>query len=113
MNNEIYLCLLFGTILHNLVNGPEGHKAIERIEDMEIDVTTSEIQHTAYAKIKAQISCAATAQLISAFVMLHGQYHASATYIQSFKHLAFFCDNTDRFVSDLVGNPNCWFSHAI
>ena len=23
-----------------------------------------------------------------------------------------FCDCTGRFVSDLVGIPNCWFSHA-
>ena len=23
-----------------------------------------------------------------------------------------FCGCTARFVSDLVGNPNCWFSHA-
>ena len=32
--------------------------------------------------------------------------------IQSFKLLAKFCDCTAWFVSDLVGNPNCWFSHA-
>ena len=29
-----------------------------------------------------------------------------------FKLLAFFCDCTAWFVSDLVENPNCWFSHA-
>ena len=29
-----------------------------------------------------------------------------------FKLLAFFCDCTGQFVSDLVGNPNCWFSHV-
>ena len=23
-----------------------------------------------------------------------------------------YCDSTARFVSDLVGNPNCWFCHA-
>ena len=32
--------------------------------------------------------------------------------IHKFKILGFFCDCTGRFVSDLVGNPNCWFSHA-
>ena len=37
-----------------------------------------------------------------------------ATYIQSFKLLVFFCDSTDRSVSDLAGNPNCWSrSHAM
>ena len=30
----------------------------------------------------------------------------------SLQHLARFCDCTVWFVSDLVGNPNCWFSHA-
>ena len=32
--------------------------------------------------------------------------------MQNFKILAFFCDCTAWFVSDLVRNPNCWFSHA-
>ena len=32
--------------------------------------------------------------------------------IQNFKPLAIFCACTARFVSDLVRNPNCWFSHA-
>ena len=32
--------------------------------------------------------------------------------IQSFKLLALFCDCTAWFVSHLVGNPSCWFSHA-
>ena len=31
-------------------------------------------------------------------------------YNQNFKLLACFCDCTGQFVSDLVGNPNCWFS---
>ena len=30
--------------------------------------------------------------------------------IQNFQPLAFFCDCTGRFVSDLFGNLNCWFS---
>ena len=29
-----------------------------------------------------------------------------------FKILGFFCDCTSWFVLDLVGIPNCWFSHA-
>ena len=29
-----------------------------------------------------------------------------------FKLLAFFCDSTGWFVSDLVGNLDCWFSHG-
>ena len=32
--------------------------------------------------------------------------------IFSFKLLALCCDHTALIVSDLVGNPNCWFSHA-
>ena len=32
--------------------------------------------------------------------------------IRNFNLLAIFCECTARFVSDLVGNPNCWFSHA-
>ena len=32
--------------------------------------------------------------------------------MQNFKILAFFCDCTAWFVSDLARNPNCWFSHA-
>ena len=34
------------------------------------------------------------------------------TYIQSFNLLVLFCDCTAWFVTDLVMNPNCWFSHA-
>ena len=30
-------------------------------------------------------------------------------YVKKFKHLAFVCENSDRFMADLVGNPNCWF----
>ena len=29
------------------------------------------------------------------------------------KFLAFFCDSTGRFVSDLVENPEDWFSHVV
>ena len=33
-------------------------------------------------------------------------------YFRTFKLIAYFCDRKGQFVSDLVGNPNCWFSHA-
>ena len=33
-------------------------------------------------------------------------------FLYKYKNYAkFFCACTARFVSDLVGNPNCWFSH--
>ena len=34
------------------------------------------------------------------------------TYFRNFKLLAFFCDCTDRFVSDMVGNPEDRFSRV-
>ena len=49
-------------------------------------------------------------QLLS--FLLHGLYNSSSTYTQNFKLLALFCDCTDHFVSDLIGNINCWFFHA-
>ena len=33
-------------------------------------------------------------------------------YIRNFQILGHFFDCTGQFVSDLVGNPNSWFSHA-
>ena len=36
--------------------------------------------------------------------------YTSSTYIQNFKIRAFFCDCTEWFVSDLVGNPEDRFS---
>ena len=75
-------------------------------------MTTSENQQFAYAKNKDTdqlcSNCAVTAQLISAFV-----FATPIVPFQSFKLVAFFCDSTDRSVSDLVGNPNCWFSHKM
>ena len=66
-----------------------------------------------YAKTKAQISCAVTAQLISAFVFatrivqllfyLYRKLQDSCVYL---------CDCTDWFVSDLVGNPDDQFSRV-
>ena len=62
-----------------------------------------ENQQFAYAKTKAHISYAVTTQLNNAFVF--------ATRIVKFLFLLkVTC--TDRFVSDLVGNQNGWFSHA-
>ena len=37
---------------------------------------------------------------------------SSSSSIQNFKLLAIFCNCTDRFVSDLVGNPLDHFSHV-
>ena len=60
-------------------------------------------------KTKAQINCALTAKLISAFVFasyslyfLYPKFHASTTHI--------ICDRTARLVSELVGNPEDRFS---
>ena len=39
-------------------------------------------------------------------------YYSSSTYIHSVKLLALCCDCTVWFMSDLVRNPNCWFSQA-
>ena len=39
--------------------------------------------------------------------------NSSSTYIQNFKHLAFSCDCTGWFVSDLVGNPEDQFSRVM
>ena len=33
--------------------------------------------------------------------------------LENFKLLACFCDCTGSFVSDLVGNTKCWFSHSV
>ena len=62
----------------------------------------------AYAKTKAHISCAVTAQLISAFVF--GTQIVQSLYF--LKPLANFCGCTARFVSDLVENPEYNFLRA-
>ena len=68
----------------------------------------------AYAKTKAQISCAVIAHLISGFVFATRivQSHSSFTYNQNFKILAFTCGCIGRFVSDLVRNPEDSFSRV-
>ena len=57
--------------------------------------------------------CSNCTALISTFGFAKPNYPSSATYIQSLKLQVLFCESTDRSVSDLVGNPNCWFSHAM
>ena len=68
-------------------------------------------QQTVYAKTMAQNSCGGTAQLIRAFIFAsHILQYLSL--IQNFKLIASICDCTASFMSDLVGIPNCWCSHA-
>ena len=47
--------------------------------------------------------------------LLHMQKQKRSTiplaYSQTFKHLALFCDCPDRFMLNLVGKPEDWFSH--
>ena len=64
----------------------------------------------AYAKTKPQISCAVTAQLISAFVFATWIVQSLYFLNPNFKPLAIFCDFPARFVWDLVGNPEDRFS---
>ena len=61
------------------------------------DKMSRDMRIFAHAKTKTQISCAATAQLFSDFVLL-GQF-------LNFKLLAICCNCIGRYVSDLVGNP--------
>ena len=39
--------------------------------------------------------------------------YMESTIPKNWQPLAIFCACTARFVSDLVGNPNCWFSHTM
>ena len=65
----------------------------------------------AYAKTKMQISFAVTAKLISLFVFATWIVQSLFYLNPNFKPLAIFCGFTAWFVSDLVGNPEDWFSH--
>ena len=58
-------------------------------------------------KTKRQISCAVTAQLISTFAFVKHIVQFLFYLCTKFQASSFIL-----FVSDLVGNPNCWFSHA-
>ena len=64
----------------------------------------------AYAKTKAQISCAVTAQLIRAFVFATHIVPFLFYLYPNFMILAFFSVCISKFVSDLVGNPKDLFS---
>ena len=58
---------------------------------------------------QTQISFVVTAKLIIAFVF--AIRIVQSLYFLDFKSLAIFCNCTARFVLDLVGNPEDWFSH--
>ena len=66
----------------------------------------------AYAKTKAQISFGVTAKLISAFVFATWIVQFLFFLNPKFQVLACFCDCTCWFVSDLVRNPEDWFSRV-
>ena len=57
----------------------------------------------AYAKTKAQIS---------AFVFATWIVQPLFFLLRNLKLPTIICDCTGWYVLDLVGNPNCWFSHA-
>ena len=66
-------------------------------------------------KIKVQISCTVTTQLISTFViptLIEQSLYFSNPKLQAFS-LAIFSGRTARFMSDLVGNPEDRFSHDV
>ena len=63
-----------------------------------------------YAKTKTQISCAVTAQLISAFVFATGIVQPLYFLLENFKSLASFSNCTAWFVWDLVWYPEDRFS---
>ena len=72
----------------------------------------------AYAKTKAQISCAVTAHLISAIVFATQIVHSGLFFLNTdFKPLETVCGCTAWFVLDLVGNPvdrfSCYAAHSI
>ena len=60
-----------------------------------------------YAKVKSQISCAVTAQLISAFILTS----MDSTNPLHFNPINVFSSCTGRFVSNLVGKYDDRFSH--
>ena len=63
-----------------------------------------------YAKTRTQISCAVTAQLISAFVFASWIEQSLYFLNRNFTPLAILCGCTARLVSDLVGKPEVRFS---
>ena len=67
--------------------------------------------HSACGKPKTQISCAVTAQLISASIFAT-QIVQSLLFLKSKLQASSLYLRAGRFVSDLVGNQDCCFSHA-
>ena len=59
-----------------------------------------------YTKTKAQISCAVTAQLISAFVFTAQIVKFISYFYPKFQDSTFFCGHIGCFVLDLVGNAS-------
>ena len=68
-----------------------------------IDFIFPENQQSAYARTKTQISCAVTAQLISAFVFVAQTVQSFFFFNPSLYLVAIFCGCTALFVSNLVG----------
>ena len=66
----------------------------------------------AYAKTKPQISFAVTVKLISAIVFATQIVQFVFFLNPKFQEASLLLCCTDQFVSDLVGTPYCWFSHA-
>ena len=83
-----------------------NHHPLDQKEEEDTRAASRENLRFAYRKIKAQISCAVTKQLISVFVYALWILPKS----KIFKPLAIFCSCTARFVLDLVGNPEGRFS---
>ena len=80
---------------------------VTRKPDYAYAKTKAQISCAVCAKTKAQISCAVTAQLISAFVFATG-----IEQFLFFKLLAIFFSCTGRFVWDLVGTPEDRFTRV-
>ena len=59
--------------------------------------------------ISARLIFAVSAKLISAFIF--ATRIVQSLYFLKLKPLIILCGSTTWFVSDLVGNPECWFSH--
>ena len=72
----------------------------------------SENQQYDYAKPKAQISCAVTAQLISTVVFVTLILQFLSYLIPKFKDNPASVAVQSGLCQDLVRNPDCWFPHA-
>ena len=70
-----------------------------------------ERQQFAFAKTKALISCAVTAQLISAFVLTNTD--STTPFLLKSRFQAYTYDCAGWFVSDLFGKPDYCFTHGV